>query len=212
MPGLKDPPTTMLLTLIHSIALLGVASHTVPTGATQVPTDQLALPGAIRSADVPAQIQITATHFVAKSLVNERQWLVFMNQERSFVRVRGLLPFESALLPIPTGGADGMSIELVTRSVEGLLLSTGVFQCTTVASAKGGVFVERTANALIGWTPRHGGRSLTRLATKPSSLVPILAATAAPKPTVPHVPVPVPAGNRNKDKSRKLNKKKLPPI
>ncbi len=204
----------MLLTLLQSIALLGAASHALPANSAQVPSDKLPLPGAIRAADVPAEIQITATHFMAKSLVNERQWLVFMNQERGLVRVRGLRPFESALLPIPSGGAEGMSIELIAYSVGGRLLSSGVFPCTGVASSKNAVFMERTPKSLIGWTPRHGGRSLTRLATKPSTLLPTLASTRAraAQPTAPHVPVPLPAENRTKDKSRKLKRKKLPPI
>ena len=214
MPGPKDLPTIMLLTLLHSIALLGAASHTAPSIAPQVPSKPLERPEAIRIADVPTEIQITATHFVARSLVNESQWLIFMNQERSFVRVRGLRPFESALLPIPTGSTEGMSIELVARSVEGQLLSSGAIQCTSVASAKGGVFMERTKSALIGWTPRHGGRSLTRLAAQPSTIAATLSPRAAStaQPAAPHVPIPVPAENRTKDKSRKLNKKKLPPI
>lgn len=212
MPGPLDPPHAMLLTLLQSIALLGAATHSMPLNSTQVPTGQLLLPGAIRAADVPASIQITATHFMAKSLVNERQWLVFMNQSRGLVRVRGLRPFESALLPIPAGGADGMSIEVLARSAEGRLLSSGVFRCTALASTKSAVFLERTPKALIGWTPRHGGRSLTRVSTKPSALVPTLASASAAQPVAPHVPIPVPAENRTRDKSRKLNKKKLPPI
>ena len=208
----------MLLTLLPTIALLGAAFHSSPSGPVQVPESQLALPSAIRSADVPAQIQITATHFVATSMVNERQWLVFMNQERGLVRVRGLRPFESALLPIPTGGAEGMSFELVSRGVEGLLLSSGAFQCTSLAATKNRLFVERTSEALMGWIPRHGGRSLTSVTTKPSGLAPIIAAASAPfaarsaSPAAPHVPIPVPAENRTKDKSRQLTKKKLPPI
>ena len=218
MPGPRDSVTTMLLTLLPTFALLGATAHSSPSGPAQVPANQLAIPGAIRSADVPAQVQITATHFVATSMVNEHQWLVFMNQERGLVRVRGLQPFESALLPIPVGGAEGMSFELVSRGVEGLLLSSGAFQCTSLAATKSRLFVERTPEALTGWIPRHGGRSLTSVATKPSGLAPIMAAASASvairsaSPALPHVPIPVPAENRTKDKSRKLKKKKLPPI
>lgn len=201
----------MLLTLLHSIALLGAAPHAALPTAPQVPSAESSLPGAIRSADVPAQIQITATHFQARSLVNEPQWLVFTNPERGLLRVRGLRPFECALLPIPADGADGMSIELVARSVDGLLLSTGLFDCAQVESATSGLFIERTKTTLIGWIPRHGGRSLTKITTKRSTTFASLALAAPAAPT-PHVPVPVPTENRTKDKSRQLGKKKLPVI
>lgn len=196
----------MLLTLLHSIALLGAAPH---AAIPQVPTGDTVLPGAIRSADVPAQIQITSTHFQAKSLVNESQWLVFTNAERGLVRVRGLRPFECALLPIPANGTEGMSIELIARSIDGLLLSTGTFECAQVELATSGLFIERTRTALSGWIPRHGGRSLTKVKAKKSTTLPSLRLAAA---SAPHVPVPVPSENRTKNKSRRLGKKKLPVI
>ncbi|QDV09027.1 hypothetical protein Poly30_45830 [Planctomycetes bacterium Poly30] len=205
----------MLLTLLHSIALLGAAPHSAPSIAPQVPSPESSLPGAIRSADVPAQIQITSTHFQAKSLVNEPQWIVFTNSERGLVRVRGLRPFECALLPIPVSGANGMSIELIARSVDGMLLSTGTFDCAQVESATTSVFIERTKTTLAGWMPRHGGRSLTKVTTKRSLMVPAMNTSTAPAAVAapaPHVPVPVPAENRTRDKSRQLGKKKLPVI
>ncbi|MFT5735259.1 MAG: hypothetical protein ACI80K_001038 [Paracoccaceae bacterium] len=200
----------MLLTLIHTIALIGAAPHATSQPALEVPAMELALPGAIRTADVPARIQITASHFLAKSLVNESQWLIFTNPTSGLLRVRGLRPFECALLPIPTGGSEGMSIELIARGADGMLLSTGIFDCTQVETASFGVFIERQEDSLAGWLPRHGGRSLTRITTSKSVILPTLSAAATT--TATHVPVPVPTENRIRDKSRKLGKKKLPPI
>lgn len=219
MPGPR-PAHTMLLTLIHSIALIGAAAPLGPMGpvtatTSQVPSGQVALPSAIRRADVPAQIQITATHFLATSLVNERQWLIFTNAERSLVRVRGLRPFEQALMPIPKGGSEGISVELIARSLDGNLLSTGTFTCEAIESTSCGVFFERTQVGLRGWIPRHNGRSLTSLKTQRSTTTAALStailSTAPTRKAATHVPVPIPAENRTKDKSRKL-KKKLPVI
>ncbi|MEM8709540.1 MAG: hypothetical protein AAGG01_01195 [Planctomycetota bacterium] len=194
----------MLLPLLTTL-LLGA---TAP-GAPQVPDKEAPVPAAIRTADVPASLELTATHFLAKSRVQESQWLVFKNSEIGWLRIRGLRPFETALLPVPAGGAKGVSIELVGRLENGAYASTGTFSCETLQGET--VFVERTATALVGWIPRHGGKSLTRLATQPSDVIARLNGEPALS-AAPHVPVPLPSENRTKRKERPVSKKKLPPI
>lgn len=185
----------LLTTLLLGASAATPASGSIAMGAPQVPVKDAPVPTAIRTADVLASLELTATHFLAKSRVQESQWLVFKNAEIGWLRVRGLRPFETAILPVPAGGAEGLSIELVGRLESGAYVSTGSFSCEVLRGQS--VFVERTGSALVGWIPRHGGKSLTRLATSAASV---------------HVPVPLPSENRKKRKERPVSKKKLPPI
>ncbi|MEM9379958.1 MAG: hypothetical protein AAGB93_08395 [Planctomycetota bacterium] len=178
------------------------------SGAPQVPAAQ-SVPPAIAGTEVPACVQVTETHFVADSFVDEMLWLVFANAH-GLRRVRGLAPHGRTLLPIVDGAAEGMSVEVVARDLQGSFLTSGALDCASLTGDT--VFLSVSDDELVGWIPRHGGRSLTRAHAAPSALpASRLARAAAPAPTT-HVPVPTPAENRKRDKSRRLKRKKLPPI
>lgn len=193
---------------------------TLSLGISQVPVDA-AVPAALPAADVPATVQMTETHFLARSLADEPQWLVFANEERSLIRVRDLAPGERAVLPIVAGAAEGMSVEFVKRNVDGELLTSGLFDCESLTGES--LFFVAGDDQIDAWMPRHGGKSLTRAEAGESCLPAALLAprrvASAPK-TAPraaaqplsHVPVPLPSENRKRDKSRPIQKKKLPPI
>ena len=182
--------------------------HIVAAGAPQVPT-ATPIPPAIAAATVPVQVQITETHFMATSHVDRMQWLVFANEELGVRSVRGLAPREQTLLPIVEGSAEGMSVEVVLGSDDGRCLVSGTFDCERLTGEE--LFVTQSGDALVGWIPRHGGRSLTRAAAG-DSVVPSGLTLARAEIAATHVPVPTPRENRKRDKTRKLKRKKLPPI
>ncbi|MEM1450065.1 MAG: hypothetical protein AAGI22_13195 [Planctomycetota bacterium] len=192
----------MIPALLHSAVLAA-------SGAPQVPVAQ-EIPPAIAQTRVPACVQLTETHFVADSFVDEMLWLVFANAH-GLRRVRGLAPHGRTLLPIVDGAASGMSVEVVTRDLDGSFLTSGALDCATLTGDA--VFLSRSETGLVGWIPRHGGRSLTRAQTGASVLPAARLAHARPATAAAtHVPVPTPAENRKRDKSRRLKRKKLPPI
>lgn len=205
----------MIAVLLH----LALASAGSSTGSAQVPVEA-PIPPAIATTDVPVCVQLTRTHFVAQSFVDEMQWLVFVNEECELRCIRSLGPHERALLPVVAGAADGMSVEIITRSDSGSFLTSGAIDCALLAGNT--IYFNRKGDRFIGWVPHHGGRSLTRAkvgrSTLPHGIVRVVQASA----TLPvfaeedslavHVPVPTPAENRKRDKSRRLKRKKLPPV
>ncbi len=166
---------------------------TLALGAGHVPAPA-AIPSAIAQSDVRASVEMTSTHFAAQSFAPMTQWLVFENATNGLKVAQGLAPFSRLIYPIETGAAEGMTVKLVTQSPDGQLLFTGCLDATKLTGAP--IFIQRTGESLTGWIPRHGGRSLTK------------AHFAA----APHVPVPLPSENKTRDKSRPIEKKKLPPI
>jgi hypothetical protein len=182
--------------------------HVVAAGTPQVPT-ATPIPPAIAAATVPVQVQITETHFMATSHVDRMQWLVFANEELGLRSVRGLAPRAQALLPIVEGSAEGMSFEVVLEGDDGRRLVSGTFDCERLTGDE--LFVTRSGHTLVGWIPRHGGRSLTRAAAG-ESVVPGGQTFARAEAAATHVPVPTPRENRKRDKARRLKRKKLPPV
>ena len=166
---------------------------TIALGAGHVPAPS-AVPAAIAKSDVRACIEMTSTHFAATSHAPMPQWLVFENTSSGLKVARGLAPFGRLVYPIESGASANMTVQLLTESPTGQPLFTGSLDLESMGGAP--VFLQRRENQVIGWVPRHGGRSLTR-------------ATFAP---APHVPVPLPSENKKRDKSRPVSKRKLPPI
>ncbi|MEM9800210.1 MAG: hypothetical protein AAGA20_07790 [Planctomycetota bacterium] len=176
--------------------------HLAAGSAAQVP-EPTPVPAAIVSSHVCAAVQLSETHLLARSFVDEMQWLVFTNEELGLQRVKGLGPHGELLLPIVTGAAEGMTLELVADSNS----ASGTIGVEEMAAGDS-IFFASDAESILAWTPRHGGASATRVSTGASGL-PTARSIAAP---AAHVPVPTPAENRNRNKGRRLRRKKLPPI
>lgn len=176
-----------LLTLSLAAPLSGGLSSQVP--------HEVSVPSALQASDVRASVQMTETHFAARSHAPVRQWVVFENRAAGLRATRDLAPFGELIYPI--GGSESardMTVALVTEDVSGLRALGAPESCTNFAGTT--LFVERTASSVDGWISRHGGRSLTRTSRS----------------TALHVPVPVPSEDKRRTKRRKVERKKLPPL
>lgn len=174
-----------LSTLVLSTPLTGGFPVQVPVEAQ--------LPAALQGADVRATMQLSPTHFAARSHAAVEQWVVFENPTVGLRATRGLSPHGELVYPLgDPSAADGMSVALVTKDRSGHVVVTPSQPCANFAGTT--VLFERTATGVDGWISRHEGRSLTRAAAAP------------------HVPVPVPSENKNRSKRRKVEGKKLPPL
>lgn len=185
---------------------------TLTLGTLQVPKN-VTVPVAIQHAVVPASIQISETHFLAQSYTPDAQWIVFENVQNGMRMLRGLGPFERLLYPIATGGAEGMTVEILGMEGSKISSASGAFPCESLKGQT--VFIERRDTRSIAWIPRHAGRSLTRCEpTKGSVLNAHSKASSATglSSAAAHVPVPLPSENKIKNKSRRIEKKKLPPL
>lgn len=176
-----------LLTLSLAAPLSGGLNSQVP--------HEVRVPSALQGSDVRASVQLTATHFAARSHAPVRQWIVFENRAAGLRATRDLAPFGELIYPI--GGAEAagdMTVALVTEDGSGLRNASSFEPCASFTGTT--LFVERTAQGVDSWISRHGGRSLTRASS---------AATL-------HVPVPVPSEDKRRAKRRKIEREKLPPL
>lgn len=172
---------------------------TLALGAGHVPAPAI-VPAALVQSDVRASVELTATHFAAESFAPIRQWLVFENPASGLKVAQGLAPFSRLVYPIENGASEGMTVQLVAQGPSGITTFTGSLDVKTLIGAP--VFIQNSSDGLIGWIPRHGGKSLTRAEFTP----------ARPQTAARHVPVPLPSENKTRDKSRPIEKKKLPPL
>jgi hypothetical protein len=198
----------MLPALLNLLVAGLAASLPATTGAAQVPTLD-AIPPAIAGTEVPTCLQFTPTHFAARSHTTGDQWLVFQSDESGLQRILRLPPHARVLFPIVAGTAKGVSVEVLYRTLTGTVLASGAIPCEVKAPRT--VFVTRTNDQLESWRSRRGGSVLDRAPVErtsgASALARRLQSTAAA-----HVPVPAPGEHRKRDKSRPLERKKLPPI
>ena len=176
-----------LLTLSLAAPLSGGLNSQVP--------HEVRVPSALQGSDVRASVQLTATHFAARSHAPVRQWIIFENRAAGLRATRDLAPFGELIYPI--GGAEAagdMTVALVTEDGSGLRNASSFEPCASFTGTT--LFVERTAQGVDSWISRHGGRSLTR-ASSGAAL---------------HVPVPVPSEDKRRAKRRKIEREKLPPL
>lgn len=190
-------------------ALLSLVAAGIPAAcATQVPTFD-AIPPAIARAEVPTCLQFTPTHFAARSHSEGDQWLVFESAEPGMQRIFRLAPHAQVLFPIVAGAAEDVSVEVLYRSVTGAFVASGAIECEVSEPCT--IFLTSGPKRLQGWLSTMGGRVLNRAkadgSSQTSRLVRELQQQAAA-----HVPVPAPAEHRKRDKSRPLERRKLPPI
>lgn len=162
----------------------------------QVPTPE-PVPVALRGSEVTASLQMSATHFAAQSHTHEVQWVLFANRANGLRTMRGLAPFGSLLYPIGDDAADDVVVEVLARAESGFLATCGVFDCKALVGKT--LFLERRTSNAVGWITERSGRALRR-------------ASGSEVPSLTHVPVPLPSENKKKDKSRRIEKKKLPPF
>jgi len=186
------------------LALLSLAS----LGAPQVPTFD-AIPPAIAVSEVPTCLQFTPTHFAARSHSNVEQWLVFESAQPGLQRVLRLAPHAEVLFPIVAGAAEGVSVEVVVRTAAGSLVASGAIDCEVEAPRT--LFLTSATERLEGWTSRMGGRALSPASTDRTTRASALARQQRDARAM-HVPVPSPAEHRKRDKSRPLERRKLPPV
>lgn len=195
-----------LLTLVA--AGLPAASAPAAPGAAQVPTFDT-IPPAIASSEVPTCLQFTPTHFAARSHTSSDQWLVFQSDESGMQRVLRLPPHTEVLFPIVAGTAKDVYVEVLYRTLAGSILASGAIPCEVKAPRT--VFVSNTADQLESWLSSRGGRVLDRAPVNRTSKASKLAHQLG-SPAAAHVPVPAPGEHRKRDKSRPLERKKLPPL
>ena len=186
------------------LALLSLLS----VGAPQVPTIGT-IPTAIAAAEVPTCLQFTPTHFVARSHADVEQWLVFESAGPGLLRVLPLAPHGEVLLPIVAGAAEDVSVEVVVRTRAGALVASGAIDCEVTAPRT--LFLTRLADRLQGWAASGAEAPPSRFPTDRTSRA-SLAAERARRAAAAHVPVPAPAEHRKRDKSRPLERAKLPPV
>lgn len=172
---------------------------TLALGAGHVPAPAV-IPPALAQSDVRVSVEMTSTHFAAESFAPMKQWLVFENPSIGLKVAQGIAPFSRLVYPIEDGASEGMTVQLVTKGPSGITLFTGSLDVSALIGAP--VFIQHRSESFTGWIPRHGGRSLTRAHFAPANQLA----------TAPHVPVPLPSENKTRDKSRRIEKKKLPPI
>lgn len=182
--------------MIAALLTLALSAPTSGGAAPQVPVE-VAVPAALHAGDVCARVQITATHFAARSLAPFEQWVVFENRAVGLRTARGLAPFGELLYPLarPEDVQD-VTIEIVSVGSGGQRAASAPIPCRTFAGTS--LFLQRVEQGVEGWVSRHGGRALTRV--------------AAAAPTAPHVPVPVPSEDKRREKARKVEREKLPPL
>ncbi len=193
--------------MLSALLSLAVAGISASTSASQVPTLDV-IPPAIERSEVPTCLQFTPTHFAARSHSEVDQWLVFENAEGGMRRVHRLAPHARVLFPIVEGSAKGVSVEVLCWSGAGALVASGALDCDVDIPRT--VFLTHASGHLSGWLSTLGGKVLSKVATdrstEPSQIAGRLERAAT------HVPVPAPAEHRKRDKSRPLERKKLPPI
>lgn len=193
--------------MLSALLSLAVAGLPASTSASQVPTLDV-IPPAIQRSEVPTCLQFTPTHFAARSHSSVDQWLVFENVEGGMRRVHRLAPNARVLFPIVEGSAKGVSVEVLCWTAAGSLVASGAIECDVNRPRT--VFFTQASGHLSGWLSTLGGKVLSEVttdrSTEPSQMAGRLEPAAA------HVPVPAPAEHRKRDKSRPLERKKLPPI
>ena len=191
-------------------ALLSLIAAGVPAAscATQVPTLST-IPTAIAHEEVPTCLEFTPTHFAARSHSEGNQWLVFASGQPGMQRVLRLPPHAEVLFPIVAGAAEGVSVEVLYRTEAGTLVASGAITCEVEAPRT--VFLTSAQSVLRGWLSTKDGAPLDRAGVDRCSETSRLAEQLRALPTA-HVPVPAPGEHRKRDKSRPLERKKLPPI
>ncbi len=194
--------------MLPALLTLLAAGLPAATGPVQVPTSD-AIPPAIARAEVPTCLQFTPTHFAARSHTAGDQWLIFQSDESGMQRILRLPPHTQVLFPIVAGTAKDVSVEVLYRTLTGSILASGAIPCEVKVPRT--VFVTESTGQLKSWLSSRGGSVLNRAAVDRTSGTSALTRRLHSS-TAAHVPVPAPGEHRKRDKSRPLERKKLPPI
>lgn len=177
------------------LAACALAPAAAATSNAQLPRES-AVPSALSARRIAASIEITETHFLARSHDADVAWIVFENDAEGFQEVRALLPGTRLAYALPEGGLAGMTIEVVGLDETGLVTCAGEVRCTSLVG-KSAFFTWNLGGSITGWISTHGGRALSRVRTRSAAA---------------HVPVPLPSENTRRSKGRPIEGKKLPPV
>ena len=185
-----------MLRALHTVLLAACAlAPAAASTSTQLPRES-AVPGALAARRVAASVEITETHFLARSHDADVAWVVFENTAEGFQEVRALPPGARLAYALPEGALAGMTIEVVGLDETGLVTRAGEVSCAALVG-KSAFFTWNHGGSITGWISTHGGRALSRVRTRSAAA---------------HVPVPLPSENTRRSKGRPIEGKKLPPV